>query len=137
MKDKIILLGKNEIVSIAGNNSRDVVVVNIINDELNFAVYQNSSAQRVATTRSFVTGNNKPLRMVDFDDEIYLRAKSDTEAIAPICIEENGNRLDIIDLLATDCTSTVEDMKGDIKRVAENFDIVTGEYFLKEDSFSL
>ncbi|MBO5910159.1 MAG: hypothetical protein J6Q15_01480 [Clostridia bacterium] len=137
MKDQIILLGKSEIALIAGNSSRDVVAVNIIDNELNFAVYKNSSAKRVATNRSFAVKNNKPVRMINFDGEIYLRALVDENAFSPICIEENGDALNLIDLLHTGCYGVVDAMKGDIKRVSESFDIAKGDYFLNDNQYTL
>ena len=136
-KDKIILVGKNEYVIAKGNNSNGIVGIDIIDDTLTFSVYKTISAKHLAFKKSFSVKNKKRVRVVEFENEIYLRAKRDKEAIAPICIEEDGNTLNVIDLLETDCTSTVEDMQGDIAQVSQNFDIVEGRPFLMEDEFSL
>lgn len=136
-KDKIILVGNNDFVVLQGENVKDVITAQIYNDALNFILYEDMPAERVAFNKGYSVENTKKIRIVEFEDEIYLRAKSDKEAIAPICIEECGDTLNVIDLLDTDCTSTVEDMKGDVAQVAQNFDIVEGRPFLMEDEFSV
>lgn len=136
-KDKIILVGNNDFVVLQGENVKDVITAQIYNDALNFILYEDMPAERVAFNKGYSVENTKKIRIVEFEDEIYLRAKSDKQAIAPICIEECGNTLNVIDLLDTDCTSTVEDMKGDVAQVAQNFDIVEGRPFLMEDEFSV
>lgn len=136
-KDKIILVSNNDFVVLQGENVKDVITAQIYNDALYFILYEDMPAERVAFNKGYSVENTKKIRIVEFEDEIYLRAKSDKQAIAPICIEECGDTLNVIDLLETDCTSTVEDMKGDVAQVAQNFDIVEGRPFLMEDEFSL
>lgn len=136
-KDKIIIVSNNDFVVIKGENSKDVISAQIYNDELQFILYEDMPAERVAFNKGYSVENIKKIRIVEFEDEIYLRAKSDKDAIAPICIEECGDTLNVIDLLETDCTSTIEDMKGSIKDISQNFDIVEGRPFLMEDEFSL
>ena len=137
-KDKILLIGNSEIVIVSGNNSNDTLLVELLyGNDLNFEIYCDTSAEHLAFKKGFSVKNTKKVRIVEFDDEIYLRAKRDKESIAPICIEECGETLNVIDLLETDCTSTVEDMKGDITQVAQNFEIVEGRPFLMEDKFSI
>ena len=81
--------------------------------------------------------NNKKVNTYNFEDEIYLRAKADTEAIAPFCITEYGNTLNLLNLNETDCTSIVDDMMGSEKDIAENFEILEGQPYLIEDEFSI
>ncbi len=136
-KDKIILVSSNDFVVIKGENVKDVISAQIYNEELQFVLYEDMPAERVAFNKGYSVENTKKIRIVEFEDEIYLRAKRDKEAIAPICIEECGDTLNVIDLLETDCDSIVEDMQGDIKQVAQNFAIVEGRPFLMEDEFSV
>ena len=137
-KDKIILISNNDFVVIKGENvQNEVVAVQIHNNALNFISYEDISAECVALHKGYSVKNTRTIRIVEFEDEIYVRAKSDNEAIAPICIEECGDTLNVIDLLETDCDSIVEDMNGDVNQVSQNFDIVEGRPFLMEDEFSL
>ncbi|MBQ7797613.1 MAG: hypothetical protein IJ371_00635 [Clostridia bacterium] len=136
-KDKIVLVGNNEYVIIKGNNCKSIVGVDIIDDILTFSVYKSISAEHLGFTKAFSVKNKKRVRIVEFEDEIYLRAKHDKESIAPICIEECGDTLNVIDLLDTDCDNIVEDMQGDINQVSQNFEIVEGRPFLMEDEFSV
>lgn len=136
-KDKIILISKSEYVIAKGNNCNAIVGIDIVDNILTFSVYKTISAERLGLSKSFSVKNKKRVRIVEFEDEIYLRVKSDKEAIAPICIEECGGTLNIVDLRETDCDSIVEDMKGNATQVAQNFDIVEGRPFLMEDEFSV
>lgn len=136
-KDKIILVSNNDFVVIKGENTKDVISAQIYDNSLNFILYEDMPAERVAFNKGYSVENTKKIRIVEFEDEIYLRAKSDIDAIAPICIEEDGDTLNVVDLLETDCTSTIEDMQGDVSQVSQNFDIVEGRPFLMEDEFSL
>ena len=137
MKDKIILIRNGETVIATGNNTGASLVIEINSGNLDFELYCHTSAEQVALKKGFAVNGNR-VRIVEFEDEIYLRAKSDKEAIAPICIEERESTLlTIVDLRETDCTSIVEDMKGNVNQVAQNFDIVEGRPFLTEDEFSL
>lgn len=136
-KDKIIIVSNRETVIVSGNNTNDSLMVEILyGNNLNFEIYCDTSAEQLAFKKGFSVNGNR-VRIVEFEDEIYLRAISDKEAIAPICIEECGDSLNVIDLLETDCTSIVEDMKGSIKDISQNFDIVEGRPFLMEDEFSV
>lgn len=136
-KDKIIIISNNDFVILKGENVKDVISVQIYNNALNFILYEDMSAERVAFNKGFSVENTKKIRIVEFEDEIYLRAKSDKEVIAPICIEECGDTLNVIDMLETDCDSLVDDMKGSIKDIEQNFEIVEGRPFLMEDQFSV
>ena len=136
-KDKIILISNNDFVVIKGKDVKDVISAQIYDNDLNFILYEDMPAERVAFNKGYSVENTKKIRIVEFEDEIYLRAKRDKDAIAPICIEEDGDTLNVIDLLETDCDNIVEDMKGDINQVAQNFDIIEGRPFLMEDEFSL
>ena len=136
-KDKIILISNNDFLVIKGENVKDVISAQIYDNDLNFILYENIPAERVAFNKGYSVENTKKIRIVEFEDEIYLRAKRDKDAIAPICIEECGDTLNVIDLLETDCDNIIEDMKGDINQVSQNFDIVEGRPFLMEDEFSL
>ena len=136
-KDKIIMISTKDFVVLKGENVKDVVTAQLCNNILNFISYEHESVEEIAFRKGYSVSNNKTIRIVEFEDEIYLRAKSDKEAIAPICIEECDNKLHIVDLRQTDCTSIVEDMQGDISQVSQNFDIVEGRPFLMEDEFSL
>ena len=135
-KDKIILVKNSESVIVSGNNSDDCILVEINGGDLNFKLYCHISAEQLAIKKGFSI-KAKPLRIVEFEDEIYLRAKSDKDALAPTCITEDGDMLNVVNLLETDCTSTIYDMQGDVNQVAQNFDIVEGRPFLMEDEFSL
>ena len=136
-KDKIILIGNNDFVVIQSENSKDVISAQIYDNSLNFILYEDMPAERVAFNKGYSVENIKKIRIVEFEDEIYLRAKSDIDAVAPICIEEDGDTLNVVDLLETDCTSIVDDMQGNIKQVSQNFEIVEGRPFLMEDEFSI
>lgn len=136
-KDKIILVGSNDFVVIQGENSKDVISAQIYDDALNFILYEDMPAERIAFNKGYSIENIKKIRIVEFEDEIYLRAKSDIEAIAPICIEECGDTLNVIDLLETDCGSIVQDMQGNTSQIAQNFEIIEGRPFLMEDEFSV
>ncbi len=136
-KDKIVLISNNDFVVIKGENVKDVVSAQIYNNALNFVLYEDMPAERVAFNKGYSVENNKQICIVEFEDEIYLRAKSDKDANVPICIEECGDTLNVVDLLDTDCDSIVEDMKGDVSKIAQNFDIVEGRPFLMEDEFSV
>jgi hypothetical protein len=135
--DKIILVSNNDFVVIQSENSKDVISVQIYDNSLNFILYEDMPAERVAFNKGYSVENTKKIRIVEFEDEIYLRAKRDTEAVAPICIEEDGDTLNIVDMYETDCINTIEDMKGNIDEVSENFEIVEGRPFLMEDEFSV
>jgi len=134
-KNKIVLLKRSEIAVLRGN-SKEFVVAEIDNENLNFSIYKKSSEEAVVY-RLAVAINNKKLNTYEFEDEIYLRAKSDTEAIAPFCITEYGNTLNLLNLNETDCTSIVDDMMGSEKDIAENFEILEGQPYLIEDEFSV
>ena len=136
-KDKIIIVYNHEIVVISGNNCNTALTVEINNNNLDFEIYQNKKAESIAFKKGYSVNRKLNVRIVEFEDEIYLRAKRDNEALAPICIEECGDSLNVIDLLETDCGNIVEDMQGDVCDVAQNFDIVEGRPFLMEDEFSL
>ena len=135
--DKIILVGNNDFVVIKGENCKDVISAQIYDNDLNFILYEDMSAERVAFNKGYSIENTKKIRIVEFAGEIYLRAKRDKKALAPICIEEDGDTLNIVDIYETDCISTIEDMKGNIDEVSENFEIVEGRPFLMEDEFSV
>ena len=136
-KDKIIILKNNEVAIIASDNCKDAVVAEIVNNNLNFRLYKNLSGEQLAFKVGFSVKNKKNIQIYEFDTEIYLRAKSDIDANAPICIEEDGDTLRIVNLLETDCTSTVDDMVGDVKDISKNFDIAKSRPFLMEDEFSV
>ena len=137
-KDKIVLVSNNDFVVLKGENvTKEVVAVQIHNKSLNFISYEDISAECIAFHKCYSVKNTRNIRIVEFEDEIYVRAKSDKEAIVPMCIEECGDTLNIVDLLETDCDSTVEDMKGNINQISQNFEIVEGRTFLMEDEFSI
>ena len=77
-KDKIILIGNSEIVIVSGNNSNDTLLVELLyGNDLNFEIYCDTSAEHLAFKKGFSVKNTKKVRIVEFDDEIYLRAKRD------------------------------------------------------------
>lgn len=135
-KDKIILLKRNEIAVLKGANVKDFVVAEIDNNNLNFSIYSNSSAEEVKFRLAYSV-NNKSVNTYDFEDEVYLRAKSDTEANAPFCIEEAEDSVTLVDLWDTDCSIIIENMMGCEKDVAKNFEVLEGQPFLMEDEFSI
>ena len=135
-KDKIILLKRNEMAVLKGSNSKDFVVAEIDNNNLNFSIYSNTSVEEVKFRLAYSV-NNKSVNTYDFEDEVYLRAKSDTEANAPFCIEEAEDSVTLVDLWDTDCSIIIENMMGCEKDVAKNFEVLEGQPFLMEDEFSI
>ena len=135
-KDKIILLKRNEIAVLKGANVKDFVVAEIDNNNLNFSIYSNSSAEEVKFRLAYSV-NNKSVNTYNFEDEVYLRAKSDTEANAPFCIEECEDSVSLVDLWDTDCSIIIGNMMGSEKDVAQNFEVLEGQPFLMEDEFSV
>lgn len=135
-KDKIILLKRNEMAVLKGSNSKDFVVAEIDNNNLNFSIYSNTSVEEVKFRLAYSI-SNKSVNTYDFEDEVYLRAKSDTEANAPFCIEEAEDSVTLVDLWDTDCSIIIENMMGCEKDVAKNFEVLEGQPFLMEDEFSI
>ncbi len=135
-KDKIIFVDSDELLIVKGNNANTVIGVEMVNTNLFFSIYRDVSVMQCEFKQSSSI-KNKSVRIVEFDDKIYLRIKKDTNSNIPICIKEDGDTLKIIDLREIYYLHIAKDILGNLKSVTKNFEIVEGRPFLMEDEFSL